>query len=59
MDAKRILQIIESVKEWRGDVYKLAMLIAAEQRETDAQRAEDAGQLELADQIRNGVNAPG
>ena len=59
MDAKRILQVIESVKEWRGDVYKLAMLIAAEQRETDAQRAEDAGQLELADQIRNGANAPG
>lgn len=59
MDAKRILQVIESVKEWRGDVYKLAMLIAAEQRETDAQRAEDAGQLELAEQIRNGANAPG
>jgi hypothetical protein len=59
MDAKRILEIVQNVKEWRGDVFKLAVMVSAEQRETDAVKADNAGQPELAEQIRSGSNAPG
>lgn len=59
MDARRLLEIVQDFKEWRGDVYKLAVLVASEQRETDAQKAEEAGQQELADLIRSGAGGSG
>jgi hypothetical protein len=58
MDAKRILEVIQDVKQWRGDVYRLAVYVAAEQRATDAQKAENAGYPELAEEIRAATNAP-
>jgi hypothetical protein len=58
MDGKRILEIIQDVRQWRGDVYRLAVYVAAEQRETDAVRVEYAGYPALAEEIRNPTQAP-
>ena len=58
MDAKRILEMVQNFNQWRGDVYRLAVYIAAEQRSTDAAKADAAGYPDLADQIRNPTPAP-
>jgi hypothetical protein len=52
MTSKRILELVKDIPMWNGDVYKLAMLVATEQREDDAVKAEAAGNQELADAIR-------
>jgi len=54
MDGKRILAIIADVSLWRGDVYRLATIVAAEQRETDATKVEELGYAEVAESIREG-----
>lgn len=59
MNTRRLLDIIQDVKQWRGDVYKLAVLVASEQREADALKAEAAGFPELAEQIRAETDGPG
>jgi hypothetical protein len=53
MDAKRILEIINDLSIWRGDIYKLAYAIAEEQKEESAVIAEEANQLDIASMIRN------
>lgn len=58
MDAKRLLEMVQDFNQWRGDVYRLAVYVAAEQRETDATRVENAGHPELAEQIRNQTYLP-
>ena len=52
MDAKKLIEIVQDVSSWKGDVYKFAYEIAECQKEADAQLAEDAGQTELAALIR-------
>ena len=52
MDAKRIKQLVDDFPQWKGDSYRLAALVAAEQKENDALLAEQAGAQEVADQIR-------
>lgn len=58
MDTKRILDMVANFSLWQGNVYRLATHIAAEQRETDAAKAEAAGYPELAEQIRLPTEAP-
>ena len=53
MDAKRIIEIINDMSMWRGDVYKLAYAIAEEQKEASAILADGNGQPELAELIRS------
>jgi hypothetical protein len=55
MDAKRILGIIADVNLWRGDVYRLATIIAEEQREADALKAEALDAPEIAEAIREAL----
>jgi hypothetical protein len=52
MDGKRILALIQDVNLWRGDVYRLATLIAEEQREIDAVKAEALEAPTVAEAIR-------
>ena len=52
MDAKRILGIIADINLWRGDVYRLATIVAGEQRETDAATAEALEATAVAEAIR-------
>jgi predicted negative regulator of RcsB-dependent stress response len=54
MDAREIKAIVDDFSQWKGNAYTLATLIAAAQRESDANKADAAGQSELADQIRGG-----
>jgi hypothetical protein len=54
MDAKQIKALVDDFSQWNGNAYTLATLVAAAQREADADKAEAAGQQELADQIRGG-----
>lgn len=53
--SKEILAIVQDMGLWHGDVYRLAVAVAAAQREIDAQKADDAGQSELAESIRQGA----
>lgn len=39
----RILALIADSKQWRGDTYRLAMLIVEAQREVDRERLAAAG----------------
>ena len=52
--SKDILAIVQDMGQWKGDVYRLAVAVAAAQREADARKAEAAGQQELAEAIRQG-----
>ena len=52
MDSKRILELVADVTVWRGDVYRLAVIIAEEQREDAAQVAEAAERPDIAEKIR-------
>ena len=51
---KEILAVVQDMNLWRGDVYRLALAVAAAQREADAKKADSAGQNELAEAIRQG-----
>ena len=54
MDARKLKELVDDYSQWRGNSYTLAALIAAAQRDEDADKAEAVGQVELADQIRGG-----
>ena len=54
MDAKEIRAVVDNFPQWNGNAYTLAALIASQQREKDAAKAEDAGFADLADAIRAG-----
>ncbi len=49
MKARRLIELVE---ENDGNLFALASAIAAEQKESDALLAEQAGALEIATQIR-------
>lgn len=51
MNTRRILEIVEEFQA-HGNAYDMAAQIVAEQKETDAQLAEAAGQPALAATIR-------
>lgn len=52
MDARILLALVQDVAQWRGDVYQLAKLIEASQKEYDASLLEAAGQADSAELIR-------
>jgi hypothetical protein len=53
MNAKQVLEMVQDMPRWRGDVYRLAMEVCAQQKEDDALKVEAAGNQELADAIRS------
>lgn len=55
MDNKRLLGLVQDVALWRGDVYRLATLVAQEQREADAITAEGLEAPAVAEAIRSGA----
>jgi len=52
MDAKQLLEIVQNVKLWKGDVFTLATVVAETQKEIAANLADEAEQAELAQRIR-------
>lgn len=52
MNTKHMLEIIRDISAWKGDVFNLAVTIAAEQREEDAVKAESLDAIEVATLIR-------
>ena len=52
MDAKALLEIVQDMSVWKGDVYKLAFAVAEAQKEVAATIAEANGSQEIADAIR-------
>lgn len=54
MDAKQLLDIVQNVKLWKGDVFTLAKVVSETQKEADAALAEAADQPDLAQSIREG-----
>jgi len=54
MDARALKELVDDYGQWRGNVFTLAAIVAAAQREIDAVKAEEAGQPDLAVQIRAG-----
>ena len=52
MNAKRILEIVNDMNLWRGDVYKLAYAIAEEQKEAISLIVEESGYPDVAELIR-------
>lgn len=48
MDHKHILELIENFPLWKGDVYRLAVLVAEAQKEAIKTKLEDAGHAEAA-----------
>ena len=55
MEAQSLLKIVQDMPAWRGDVYRLATLVAEAQKEESAAVAENAGFTEAADLIRQGA----
>jgi hypothetical protein len=53
MNAKDLKAIVDDYPRWRGNSYALATIIAEAQRDETLQKIEEAGQQELADQIRS------
>jgi hypothetical protein len=54
MDGKRILEIVRDVAAWKGDVFNLAMTVAATQREHDAELADAMDAPAVAEALRAG-----
>lgn len=48
---KRIIDLIANFAQWKGDTYRLASLIAEQQKEVDRQKLIDAGMPEAAELI--------
>lgn len=46
---KRILEIVSNFQLWKGDSYKLAALVAAEQQKIDREKLEAAEMPEAAE----------
>lgn len=53
MTTKRILEIVQARELWRDDPYRLAVLVAQEQREDHAALAESLDAQPVADAIRS------
>lgn len=49
---KPLLDLIADFSQWKGDTYRLAALIAAKQREIDADKLDAAGMPEAAEIVR-------
>lgn len=52
MDAKKILDTIAEISAWKGDVYKLAYVIADAQKEESAALLDREGYHDLAELVR-------
>lgn len=50
---KYILDIVSNFSLWKGDTYRLASLIAAAQKEADAQKLDAAEMPEAAEIVRS------
>jgi hypothetical protein len=48
---KRILDLVGDFSQWKGDSYKLAALVAEQQKEIDRQKLIDAGHEAAAEVI--------
>lgn len=53
MNAKDIKNIVDDFRQWQGNTYTLAVLIAEAQKEADAEIAEQYSQPGVAEQIRS------
>lgn len=49
---RRILDLVGNFSAWKGDTYRLAALIAEQQKEIDAEKLEAAGQTDAAAVVR-------
>lgn len=49
---KYMLEIVSNFSLWKGDTYRLASLIAAAQKEADAQKLDAAEMPEAAEIVR-------
>jgi hypothetical protein len=52
MDAREVKALVGDFGQWKGDAYRLAMLVAALIRQKCVEQLEGAGQTEAADLIR-------
>lgn len=52
MDAREVKTLVSDFGQWKGDAYRLAMLVAAMVRQKCVSQLEEAGQTEAADLIR-------
>lgn len=50
---KRIVDLVNDFSQWKGDTYRLAALIAAQQKQIDADKLDSAGMPEAADIVRD------
>lgn len=48
---KRILDLVNDFSAWKGDTYKLAMLVAALQKAIDADKLAELGYPELSESL--------
>lgn len=48
---KRILELVADFSQWKGDTYRLAMLVAEAQKEIDREKLVAAGLPEAAEVI--------
>lgn len=49
---KMLLDLIADFSQWKGDTYRLAAMIAAKQKEIDADKLDAAGMPEAAEIVR-------
>ena len=52
MKAQELLLLVQDFAQWKGDVYRLAVIVAEKQRMEDADKVEAAGYTDLAEEIR-------
>lgn len=50
---KRILDIINDFTQWKGDSFRLAVLVTEEQKQIDAEKLETAEMPEAAEVVRS------
>ena len=53
MDLQAIKELVNDFSLWKGDTFRLAAMIAAEQRERDVARLEAAGHTDAAEFLRH------
>lgn len=56
MNAKRLIELVQSAIEQEMDYYKLAAFVAEEQKEEDASTAESMGATSVAAVIRGNAS---
>ena len=48
---KQILDLVNDFSKWKGDTYKLAMMVSAMQKAIDAEKLVELGYTELAESL--------